>query len=145
MMTDLPKDPHSDKRVPVVERPRIMDWVWKPWYARLWWSATALYWSIGALGFIYRPILDLYHTDFAYFLHIVFYPIFALVLMSVGWATAWMNAFDLAEAHPEAVNKLGWESRPYDFEAGRSSEISNPIDPSNPIFIANAEHSAFRR
>lgn len=130
-----PAEPHV-----VIARPRLADWVWKPWYARMWWSLTAIYWIVGAIGFLYRPILDLYLTDLAYYLHIVFYPVFAFVFMSVGWVMAWLDALDLAEAHPEAVNKLGWERsrKPRDFHGEMMRKFNDPFDPASTVNIANA-------
>ena len=137
-MTFNPAISEPDEPVMVIERPRISDWVWKPWYARFWWSVTAVYWGVGALGFLYRPILDLYLTDFAYYLHVVFYPVFAFVFMSVGWVIAWLNALDLAESHPEAVNKLGWErsNRSSDFHT-EMMRRNDPSDPDSPSYIMN--------
>lgn len=136
-MTDSSVTPTTEEPHIVIERPRISDWVWKPWYARLWWSLTAIYWSVGALGFVYRPILELYMTDVAYLLHVVFYPVFAFVLMAFGWARAWMDAMDLAEAHPEALNKLGWRRshEPESFHERSRREFWDPSNPFSPLFV----------
>jgi hypothetical protein len=107
-MTDPSVSPNSSELPMVIERPRISMWVWKPWYAKLWWSLTAIYWILGVGAFFIRPLADIYTSDIAYVLHVVFYPVFAFVLMSFGWAGAWLDALDLAAAHPEAENKLGW-------------------------------------
>jgi hypothetical protein len=107
-MNDTSISPNSGELPMVIECPRIFTWVWKPWYAKLWWSLTAIYWSVGIGALFIRSLAELYTSDVAYVLHVVFNPAFAFVLMSFGWARACLDALDLAAAHPEAENKLGW-------------------------------------
>jgi hypothetical protein len=140
-MADAPDPSAVDKEKLMTERPRLLNWVWRPRYAKLWWSLTAIYWSVGALGLVFRPILDLYMTDVAYILHVVFYPIFAFVLMAFGWIRAWINAL-LAEAHPESINKLGWawNHERESFHERSRREFWDPTDPFSPLFVGRSNN-----
>lgn len=142
-MTDDLTSPVTDQPMLTIERPRLSNWAWRPWYAKLWWSLIAVYWA-GAIGaLLFGTLREFYGSDLAGFLNIALYPVFALIILSIGWLIAWKGALEYAAEHPEIENRLGWERRPYDFEFGREHPL-DPMNPSSPIFIENANHSAFR-
>jgi hypothetical protein len=90
-----------------VKRPQLSDWAWRPWYAKLWWSLIAAYWTGGAGAFLFHPVADFYTSRFAGYLGIALYPVFALAILSIGWVRAWVGALDYAAENPEIENTLG--------------------------------------
>lgn len=64
---------------------RLSDWLWRPWYAKLWWAAIPLYWL--ALGEPTRPefIQPFAHSGFAVIANVMFMPITALVALGGGY------------------------------------------------------------
>jgi hypothetical protein len=70
------------------ERPRLSSWLWKPWYAKLWWVSIPVYW-IGMFGSRSMPLLiAFYESAFAGYLNIAFMPFTALLILGFGYAPA---------------------------------------------------------
>ncbi len=107
-MTDISDAPETDESRASIERPDIVQWVWRPWYARLWWSLSAIYWIVGTGALFFQPLADFYTAPVAGSLHIAFFPVFAFVLFAFGWVRAWVDALDYVAAHPDEENTLGW-------------------------------------
>jgi hypothetical protein len=122
-----------------VKRPQLSDWAWRPWYAKLWWSLIAAYWTGGAGAFLFHPVADFYTSRFAGYLGIALYPVFALAILSIGWVRAWVGALDYAAENPEIENTLGWEwSTEPDALRNKLRSRNDPSDPTSPSSIANA-------
>src|SRR3546814_10989567 len=45
-----------------VREPVARDWLWKPWYANLWWAAIPVYWA-GAAASLKIPALAAFSTS----------------------------------------------------------------------------------
>lgn len=103
------------------ERPRAADWLWRPWHAKLWWAAIAVYWA-GKVGSFYSPALDEFYTSaLAGFLNVAFFPPLALIVLGLGYAGAWFAWSD-------------WEFvEPTNDELFRRPLIDPYTDPSNPL------------
>jgi hypothetical protein len=105
-------------------RPRPRDWLWRPWYARLWWAFAALYW-VGKLGSYWSQALDnLYTNAFAGYLNIVLYPVTLLMVLGVGFVRAWMEYRGLewgAPTHDDLFPPLS--------VGGLRDPYSDPLDP----------------
>lgn len=67
------------------ERLRLFNWLWHPWYAKLWWSAIPLYWM--AVGDPTRPVFlnEFAASEFALVANLLFIPITPLALLSLGY------------------------------------------------------------
>jgi hypothetical protein len=139
-MTDTPTPSESEYTRPTIERPRLANWVWRPWYAKLWWALCAVYWTGSVGAFLIEPLNHFYSSGLASFLNIALYPAFTFVVLSVGWVIAWKDALDYVAEHPEVENTLGWEWRPYDFygeDERRRRQRNDPSNPASPFYIAN--------
>jgi hypothetical protein len=148
-MTDTSITSEADQAKPTIERPRLSNWAWRPWYAKLWWSLIAVYWT-GAVGaLLFEPLRNFYGSDLAGYLNIAFYPFFALLILSIGWMIAWKGALDYVATHPEIENTLGWAWQPFDFQAEyerRRRRLNDPSYPGSPGYIANKNlHRMFDR
>lgn len=141
-MTDVRMLPETEHAMPTIERPRLSNWIWRPWYAKLWWSLIAVYWT-GAVGaLLFGLFRDLYGSSLAGYLNVAFYPVFALFILSVGWMIAWKDALDFVAEHPEIENPLGWHwsTEPYDFFRERSRRLNDTTDPASPAYISPTIH-----
>lgn len=139
-MTDDPTSPVADPAIPTIERPRLSDWAWRPWYAKLWWSLIAVYWMGAAGALLFGSLRGFYGSELAGYLNVALYPVFALFLLSIGWMIAWKDALDFVAAHPEIESALGWEWQPFDFQAEydrRCRERNDPSNPASPFYFAN--------
>lgn len=74
-------------------RPRLGDWLWRPWYAKLWWIAIAIWWAGMAASIIVASLSAFYASALAGYLNLLFYPMTALIVLGFGYARAWLAAF----------------------------------------------------
>ena len=109
------------------QRPHASAWLWRPWYAKLWWGLIALYWA-AKLGSIWVPAFaSFFMKAAAGFLNIIFYPLTALMLLGCGYLRAWMDF-------------KGWEwGAPTDVAVppkrsvgGFLDPMADPLDPRSP-------------
>lgn len=104
-----------------VDTLRIGDWLWRPWYAKLWWTGIATYW-IGKAISLTVPALDEFYTSaLAGFLNVAFFPPVALMVLGLGLVRAWFARGD-------------WEFvEPKQDELFHRPLIDPYTDPSNPL------------
>jgi hypothetical protein len=70
------------------QRPRLSSWLWKPWYAKLWWASIPVYWIGLFVSGSSRALTAFYASAFAGFLDIAFMPFTALLILGFGYARA---------------------------------------------------------
>lgn len=70
------------------KRLMVRGWVWRPWYAKLWWLGTVIYWAGMALSFYVHPMKDFYSTALAGYLNVCFYPPAILMILGLGFLRA---------------------------------------------------------
>ena len=129
------KEPVVDPRIEPVEnsddydaiaptRFRASDWLWHPWYAKLWWAAILIYWA-GKIASFYTSVLEEFYTSaLAGFLNILFHPLAALMVLGVGFARAWFAWSDW-----EFVEPTHEEMFPRQSMGGLRDPYSDPLDP----------------
>jgi len=81
----------DDVSIDVRPQPRASDWLWRPWYAKLWWSAVPVYWIGAAASVKIDPLAAFYDTAFAGYCNMLFFPMTALLVLGVGFARAWID------------------------------------------------------
>ena len=120
---------------------RLRDWLWRPWYAKLWWSGVPVYW-LGMLATLKLHVLaDVYRSAAAGYLNIFFFPPLVALILSFGFFRAWLvrlNHFAGIGALDENClfnDKYGpsgmpWEFDPLDPRSG-AFWIGNPLNPLN--------------
>ena len=135
-MANATDDPvEANFEVAGIEHPRARSWLWRPWYAKLWWACIACYW-VGKLAlYWYRPLGDFYSTAFAGYANIAFYPFTALLVLGARFIPVWMSC-------------RGWEWRTpsHDELASKRSTgvlrdpYSDPLDPRCPRYWRRHNH-----
>jgi hypothetical protein len=105
-------------------RPRPSDWLWRLWYAKLWWTAIAAYWA-GKIASLFSPALEQFYTSaLAGFLSLAFFPPLALIVLGLGFARAWF-----ARSNWEFVEPTHDEMFPRRSVGGMRDPASDPLDP----------------
>jgi len=62
-------------------RPRASDWLWKPWYAKLWWAAIPIYWAPAGGPTRIASVADFYDSGYAIVPNLLFLPATALCIL----------------------------------------------------------------
>lgn len=127
----------------------IRDWIWRPLYARLWWSAVPLYWVAMAASLRVEFLATFYDSAFAGFVNVLFFPPLVALILSYGFFKAWLATakfdpdFDPGEQAEAFLvrrrNRYGpcgmlREFDPLDPASG-AIWFGNPLNPLNPGYI----------
>lgn len=126
---------------------RVSDWLWRPWYAKLWWSAIPVWWIGMAASTKLEALGTFYDSALAGFLNIAFFPLTALMVLGVGYVRHWLADFPAAAggvslSHDEATARATdlWEDHEQGMEDLRAgSDIHDPR--SGPLWIGNPLNS----
>src|SRR3546814_1738569 len=78
---------------PAAPRLKAADWLWRPWYAKMWWAAIPLWWIGMAASTKVAPLEIFYDGALAGFLNVLFFPMTALMVLGVGYAQTWLAGF----------------------------------------------------
>jgi hypothetical protein len=118
------EDSANAEPVHAVERPPASRWLWRPWYAKLWWAAIIAYWA-GKVGSFYSSILDQFYTGaLAGFLNVVFFPPLALMVLGLSYVRAWFEWSDW-----EFVEPTHEQLFPKRSVGGMRDPYADPLDP----------------
>jgi hypothetical protein len=125
--TEARTPPDAEQRAP------LSDYLWRPWYARLWWAAIPAYW-IGMEFSSRIPLLaDFYDLAFAGYLNVLFFPPTALMVLGVGYVRERMGPVDWSDASDsnDEFDFPNWDRGPSGFPY-----YADPLDPrSGPLWI----------
>lgn len=110
---------------------RVLDWIWHPWYAKLWWIAIPIYWAPAGGPTRIAAIADFYSSGYAVVTNLFFLPLTAGLLLGFGY---------LRRLFAEGEPAPGW----YDYDVGAYRKPGAPhrsvdeFDPgSGPLWIGN--------
>ncbi|MCW6536060.1 hypothetical protein [Sphingomonas lycopersici] len=123
MMMDSAADPSDNSGQGRAEAPRASEWLWRPWYAKLWWALTLLYW-LGLEGLMLVPA-D--HPIFRWFGLIefgvlIFNPLTVLAVLGRGYMRAKVARGDWVVTSGSISEFEDWKQRE------RRSAETNPAD-----------------
>lgn len=122
---------------------RVSDWLWGPWYAKLWWCAIPVWWMGMAASTKMEALAPFYDSALAGFLNIAFFPLTALMVLGVGYVQHWLAGFPagaggVSLSDDEAAARAAdlWEDHEQGMEDLRAgSDIYDPR--SGPLWIGN--------
>lgn len=126
--------------------PRAPDWLWRPWYAKLWWTSIPVWWAGMAAATAVEPLAKFYDGAAAGFLNVLFFPVTALMVLGVGYVRFWIDGFvrpdaeitadlaDLADAQEEYLRAFDEINATTDIHDPRSGGlyIGNPFSLQHP-------------
>lgn len=131
-----------------IQQPKAADWLWRPWYAKLWWAAIPLYWVAATASLKVPAMWTFFESALAGYLNVLFFPFTALLVLGFGFVRAWLDtpASDerepLTDAEIDELEEIRmfeeeWPPRPdpafdmYDPLSG-GLFIGNPLSPQYP-------------
>jgi hypothetical protein len=115
-------EPDQSQNLEPLERPRIRDWFWRPWYAKLW---IALILLVLLLGYVRPHDLLRSHEEAATLtMALVLNPYLFIGGLGFGYfRAAWRHSFGLMTPVEEDYS-----------ERRRRRQRSDPNDPANPMW-----------
>lgn len=125
------------------------DWLWRPLYARLWWSLVPIYWAGMAASLRMEFLAKFYSSALAGFVNIFFFPPLIALILSYGFFKAWLASAKFSsdldpDEHAEEYfawrrKRYGPSGMPREFDpldpASGALWIGNPINPLNGAYI----------
>ena len=136
-----------------VSRQKLSAWLWRPWYAKLWWTAIPIWWLGMAATTRVDVLAAFYGGALAGYLNVLFFPMTALMVLGVGYVRERLDGFvgpgdgtPLSEEEALAVTKHVWEEHDRAMKNLRAGSdvfdprsgplwIGNPLNPLNPGYI----------
>jgi hypothetical protein len=90
MDTEIPPAEEANRGM-ISRPPRLAHWLWRPWYARVWWAGASLYW-LGKLGSYWSEGLNaVFTTALAGYLNVAFFPPAIILVLANGFLWPWMQ------------------------------------------------------
>lgn len=74
-------------------RPPLSAWLWKPWYAKLWWATIPVWWAGMAMSTQVDALASFYRGGLAGYLNVLFFPMTALMVLGVGYIRERLDSF----------------------------------------------------
>lgn len=121
-----------------LEYPRAAKWIWAPWYAKFWWSATPCWW-LGMAGSAYFDIAQFYSTALAGVMNVFFFPPVVFMLLGIGF---FRELFDhlinngglIWLSDPDFMDDSCGQDNPMDARSG-PLWVGNNLDPHSPNYV----------
>lgn len=137
-MNETDGEATASNRIEVSSAPRVGDWLWRPWYAKLWWISIAVFWTVGGVA----ACLDIRsfppRSGYFDYLAMVLHPQAALPVLGFGYILKLFATQDTVLSEDDADEDLyagngsmGFH-RPLDYLADPTDPRS-PLNPLNPL------------
>lgn len=111
----------GDTDVPTV---RLVDYIWRPFYAKIIWTCVAVYW-VGCGASLWVPGLSaLYQSALGFFLYIFLCPPITLAILGAGFVRAKLDGFEWATDDEGSAEPLPAHTRHEFYDP-----YSDPLDP----------------
>lgn len=134
----------DDQRQSGAVQPRLSAWLWRPWYAKLWWTAVSIWW-LGMAAATRVPFLDAFYGGaLAGYLNVLFFPMTALMVLGVGYVRERLDSFvgqgdgvSLSDEDEETfLARRRWEEHNrFMDDIGKGTDTFDPR--SGPLWIGN--------
>ena len=73
--------------------PHLSAWLWKSWYAKLWWATIPAWWVGLAVSTRVDTLESFYRGWIAGYLNVLFFPMTTLMVLGVGYVRARLDSF----------------------------------------------------
>lgn len=99
-------------------QPVAADWLWRPWYAKLWWAAIPIYWAAAAASLKIPALAPFFESAVAGFINVLFFPPTTLLMLGFGFARAWLDrplvGDPLSDEDIEALEQMRMEDEEWE-------------------------------
>ena len=113
------------------DRLRVSDYLWRPWYAKVWWAAIPIYWLPAGGPTWISALAGFYESGWALLPNILFIPITAFLVLGFGY-------FRRLFADAELFDDMDEEELLDGRRPGRPSPTMDMFNPrSGPLWIGN--------
>jgi len=139
---DAPIDEHQVESA--ADLPKLSRWLWRPWYAKFWWSAIPVWW-LGMAAVTRSPMLAAFYGGaLAGYLNVLFFPMTALMVLGVGYVRERLDEFvgsgdgkPLTDEEEEAFHARRRQEEDHRFldNIGKGTDMFDPR--SGPLWIGN--------
>lgn len=121
-----------------IQPPAAADWLWRPWYAKLWWVTIPIYWAVAAASLKVPALAAFYSSAAAGYLNMLFFPPTALLVLGLGFARAWINARPVDDGSMTLDDIMELDRIKFEQETWPDSGIGDIYDPfSGTIYVGN--------
>lgn len=124
-----------------VRDPVARDWLWKPWYAKLWWAAIPVYWAGAAASLKLPALAEFFTSALAGYLNMLFFPLTALLVLGFGFIRAWLDrplaGEPLSDEEVDELEQMRMADEEWERQTGThwSVDIYNPD--SGGLYVGN--------
>lgn len=120
-------------------RHKVIDWLWRPLCAKIWWMFVPAYWSGMIASLRVEWLASFYHSAIGGFANLFFFPPMIALVLCFRYLKA---RFDLAGIE-NSVQNVGWTGdehslpdspKQFDQDDSRSGVywVGNPLNPRHP-------------
>lgn len=123
-------------------RRRLADWLWRPWYAKIWWTAIPVWWTGIAASTKVEFLAAFYESALAGFLNVLLFPMTALMVLGVGYAQHWLDRRpfynDGSGNHPSEIYPDPFDDEWDNRQCGQPHPSVDMYDPmSGTLYVGN--------
>jgi hypothetical protein len=80
---------------------RVGDWLWRPWYAKLYWAAAISYWTFVLVSWLWGLAPGYFNSVAGGYTSLVFHPFMILPVLGFGYGRAWAARAECHAPGPE--------------------------------------------
>jgi len=126
--------PDGDEQQPPL---RVGDWLWRPWYAKLYWAAASGYWTFVIVSWLWGVAPGFFNSVAGGYVTLIFHPFVIFPVLGFGYGRAWAARAEWHAPHPDDPilrrRSIG----------GLPDPCSDPLDPrSGPNFVGSPQSRA---
>lgn len=134
------RDNKEPRHLPAM--PKVSEWIWRPWYAKVWWFAIPLWWAAMAVASTDEVFSAVFRNPIAAYLNVLFFPFAPILVLGAGFVPTWIDGWKITwrgnglddEEHRRIL--VEWDEQDRQFKKFRS--LTDPLDPrSGALWINN--------
>lgn len=114
----------GNEQMQVFPRLQVGDWIWRPWYAKLYWAAELFYWSLFLISWQLGMFREFFHSEAADYLGLILHPFTAAAILGFGFVRAFLTAQSW-----EGVEGEGAAGQRRKSIGGLMNPHADPLDP----------------
>lgn len=132
MTQEIASNNHDkDATKPARVRPRVRDYFWRPWYARLWWSLAFAFWLVVLFDAMVVRVLPRVDQGWQFWVLMLLHPYVIVPVLGFPFLRDWLEFKGFYDTD-------GGETPQRLYDGGNGvgfhAQLDNPMDPFDPRF-----------